>query len=82
MSMHELNKTHLQSTLRIALDELEGCVDVDHYGGLCQLKKTLQQWIARLDPSEPIPSMNVEETSRYSANLSTLEMDDIDILKL
>lgn len=59
--MHELNRAHLQSTLRIALDELEDCVDVDHYDGLCHLKRSLQQWIARLEASEPISSTLVEE---------------------
>ena len=61
MSTHELNRTHLQSTLRIALDELEDCADVDYYDGLCHLKRTLQQWIARLDASEPISSKVVEK---------------------
>lgn len=50
MSRHELDRAHLLSSLRVALDELIASPDAEqHYEGIWQLKQALEYWIDRLD---------------------------------
>jgi hypothetical protein len=50
MSRHELDRAHLLSSLRVALDELIASPDAEqHYEGIWQLKETIESWIDRLD---------------------------------
>ena len=50
MSRHELDRAHLLSSLRVALDELEASPDAEqHFDGISELKEALERWIDRLD---------------------------------
>jgi hypothetical protein len=50
MSKHELDRAHLLSSLRVALEELNASPDAEqHYDDIWQLKRTLERWIVTLD---------------------------------
>jgi len=50
MIKHELDRAHLLSSLRVALDDLIASPDAEqHYDGIWQLKEVLEYWVVRLD---------------------------------